>query len=69
MRCVLVGFDGITAAKYSVPRLATIQQDATLLANKSVDDLLMRISYERTAVHEKIPYLYVNGESVAQPRE
>ena len=65
----MVGFDGITAAKYSVPRLATIQQDATLLANKSVDDLLMRISYERTAVHEKIPYLYVNGESVAQPRE
>ena len=65
----VVGFDGITAAKYSVPRLATIQQDATLLANKSVDDLLMRISYERTAVHEKIPYLYVNGESVAQPRE
>lgn len=65
----IVGFDGITAAMYSVPRLATIKQDIVSLANKGVDDLLMRISYERTAVHERIPYLYVNGESVARPRE
>lgn len=65
----IVGFDGITAAMYSVPRLATIKQDVASLANKGVDDLLMRISYERSAVHERIPYLYVNGESVARPCE
>lgn len=65
----MVGFDGVTFSKYSVPRLATIQQDGTALASKGVDNLLMRISYESSAVHERIPYLYVNGESVARPRE
>lgn len=65
----VVGFDGITAARFSVPRLATIQQDVTTLARKGVDDLLMRISYESAAVHEKVPYRFVHGESVARPRE
>lgn len=65
----VVGFDGVTFSKYSIPRLATIQQDTETLARKGVDDLLMRISYESPVVHEKIPYQYVTGESVAQPRE
>lgn len=65
----VVGFDGITASKYSIPRLATIQQDIEMLARKGVDDLLLRVSYECPAVHERIPYRYVSGESVAQPRE
>ena len=65
----VVGFDGVILTKYSVPRLSTIQQDITTLARKGVDDLLMRISYECSAVHERVPYLYVNGESVARPRE
>jgi len=65
----VVGFDGINSARYSIPRLATIRQDAVILPRKSVDDLLMRISYKGPAVHEKIPYEYVNGESVASPRK
>ena len=65
----VVGFDGLLYSKYSVPRLTTIQQDVTTLARKGVDDLLMRISYECSTVHEKIPYRFVNGESVARPRE
>lgn len=64
----VVGFDGIIYTKYSVPRLTTIRQDVTALAEKGVGDLLMRISYEGTPVHEKVPYLFVNGESVARPR-
>ena len=64
----LVGFDGIVATRYTIPRLATIEQDVELLARRGVDDLLMRISYEGPAVHEKIPYRFVNGESIAQPR-
>ena len=64
----LVGFDGVVATRYTIPRLATIEQDVELLARRGVDDLLMRISYEGPAVHEKIPYRFVNGESIAQPR-
>lgn len=64
-----VGFDGIGFTKYSIPRLATIQQDVDTIARKGVNDLLMRISYECPAVHEKIPYRFVHGESVAQPRQ
>ncbi len=65
----LVGFDGIAYAQYCVPRLATIRQDTEALARKSVEDLLMRIIYDRPTVHEKVPYQFVNGESVARPRE
>lgn len=64
----VIGFDGITISKYSVPRLATIQQDIQMLARRGVDDLLMRVSYECPAVHEKVPYQFINGESVARPR-
>lgn len=65
----MVGFDGIVMTQYSVPRLATIRQDTEMLVREGVDDLLRRITYELPAVHEKIPYQYVNGESVARPRE
>lgn len=65
----VVGFDGIAYAKYCVPRLTTVQQDTEALARKSVEDLLMRISYDRPTVHEMVPYQFVNGESVARPRE
>ena len=65
----IIGFDGVPYTKYSVPRLTTIAQDISLLAEKGVDDLLMRISYDRPAVHETIPYRFVNGESVARPRD
>ena len=64
----LVGFDGVVATRYTIPRLATIEQDVELLARRGVDDLLMRISYEGPAVHEKIPYRFVDGESIARPR-
>ncbi len=64
----IVGFDGVIITKYSIPRLATIQQDAATLAQRGVDDLLMRLSYDRPPVHEKIPYLFIQGESIASPR-
>lgn len=65
----VVGFNGVNYGKFSIPRLATIRQDIVLLARKSVDDLLMRISYQRPAAHEKIPYEFVDGESIAPPRK
>lgn len=62
----MIGFDGIEYTRYSVPRLATVRQSASLLARKSVEDLLFRISYSREAVHEMIPYELITGESIAQ---
>ena len=64
----VIGFDGLTYARYSIPRLSTIRQDTALMAKKSVDDLLMRISYGNPAVHEVIPFEYIEGESVAAAR-
>ena len=65
----LIGFNGVDYTRYSLPRLATIRQDAAMLARKSVDDLLLRISFGSPAAHEKIPYEYVDGESAAPPRK
>lgn len=64
----VIGFDGITYSRYSIPRLSTIRQDTALLARKSVDDLLMRISYGGAAVCELTPYEYIEGESVGPLR-
>ncbi|MCH3960837.1 MAG: LacI family transcriptional regulator [Solobacterium sp.] len=61
----IIGYDGIEYTRYSVPRLATIQQDTSGLARKSVEDLLMRINYQnRTANHEMIPFRVLTGESI-----
>ena len=64
----VVGFNGSEYVRYTIPRLSSIRQDIAMLAMKSVDDLLLRISYGGPAVHEKIPYEFVNGESLASPR-
>ena len=65
----VTGVNGVSFVRYLNPRLSTIRQDVAMLAKKSVDDLLLRISYGSPAVHEKIPYEYVDGESVASPRK
>lgn len=64
----MIGFDGIEYTHYCVPRLATVNQDAAALAARSVEDLLMRISYSREAVHEMIPFTIIRGESVKDLR-
>lgn len=60
----IIGFDGIEYSRYSVPRLTTVEQSSSLLASRSVEDLLMRLNYSRPAVHAKIPFRIVEGESV-----
>ena len=61
----LIGYDGIEHIRYTVPRLATIQQNITELASRSVEDLLFRLNYEKTAQYGTIPYRVIAGESVA----
>ena len=65
----IIGYDGIEYTKYYVPRITTIEQNTMQLAQKSVDDLLLRINYPRTAVHEELPFSVIYGENVAEPRK
>lgn len=61
----LIGFDGLDMARYTVPRLATIQQNAKELAKRSVEDLLVRIHYASIpSKNEMIPFNVIAGESV-----
>ncbi|NCB33006.1 MAG: LacI family transcriptional regulator, partial [Erysipelotrichia bacterium] len=41
----VVGYDGIEAGQYCIPRLATIHQDTSEIARRGVEDLLLRINY------------------------
>ncbi|MBR3357213.1 MAG: LacI family DNA-binding transcriptional regulator [Solobacterium sp.] len=61
-----IGFDGIEYADFTVPRLVTIRQDIDSLARHSVEDLLYRISYNRAAVHRRIPFTVSGTDSVAR---
>lgn len=65
----VIGYDGIDGTSFSHPRLSTVRQNVEELASRSVDDLLLRINYERPAVHAYIPFSYVTGESVAPPKQ
>lgn len=60
----IIGFDGIETVNYSIPRISTICQDIGLLAKKGVDDLLLRMEYSRTPVHERLPFQVIDGESI-----
>lgn len=61
----LIGFDGLDMSRYTIPRLATVQQNASELAKRSVEDLLVRIHYNSIpAKNEMIPFNVIAGESV-----
>jgi len=60
----VIGFDGIEITGYMSTRIATVSQDIHTLAEKSVEDLLMRIHYPRKAVHEVVPFTIIEEESV-----
>ena len=65
----IIGFDGIDITRYSNPRLSTIQQNVQEISDKCVEDLLLRVSYPRPASHITVPFSFVEGESIAWPRE
>ena len=62
----VVGFDGISMARYSVPRLTTVRQDTQRLAERGVDVLLHNIERKNCPVHEVVPFQLIAGESVAR---
>ncbi len=61
----VIGYDGLEYTRYSIPRLATVRQDIDELARKSVEDLLIRVNYEKRPVrHEVIAFRVLTGESI-----
>lgn len=60
----VAGYDGIALGRYTVPRLTTIRQNTTVLAERAADILLRCIEENATARHETVPFELVEGESV-----
>lgn len=70
----VVGFDGLPACEFSVPRLTTIRQDTQLFAQHSVEILQQMMQNMQnaqiespTAQHVLLPYTWIAGESIAPP--
>jgi len=64
----VVGFDGLDYSQFMSPRLSTVRQDISGLAAKSVDDMLLRINYQRAASHGTVPFKFIDGESISSPK-
>ena len=60
----VAGYDGIALGRYTVPRLTTIRQNTTVLAERAADILLRCIEENAPAAHEIVPFELVEGESV-----
>ena len=62
----VVGYDGISIGRYTIPRLTTICQDTKRLAEQGVDLLLRNIHRSCRPVHDVVPFRLLDGESVAE---
>lgn len=60
----VAGYDGIELGRYTVPRLTTIRQNTTALAERAADILLHCMEEHAPAAHETVPFELVEGESV-----
>lgn len=61
----VVGCDGISMGRYTIPRLTTICQDTRSLAEQGVELLLEQILHPGQSVHRVVPFQLLEGESAA----
>ena len=59
----VVGFDGVELGEFFIPRLASISQNVTELADRSFRMLLDNIESESTALYEIVPVTLLDRES------
>ena len=62
----VVGFDGLAIGEYTVPRLATVQQDVEALAQRSLELLSRQIEDGTASCYETVPVRLLWRESVAE---
>lgn len=60
----VMGYDGVPMGKFTLPRLTTIQQDTRRMAERGADILIAQLNEPQPAVHEFVPFILVEGESV-----
>lgn len=60
----VMGFDGLSLGSFLVPQLATIGQNASIMATRSVEILLDCIENDAQARHETIPFILLRRESI-----
>ena len=65
----VAGYDGIALGRYTVPRLTTIRQNTTVLAERAADILLRCIEENAPARHETVPFELVEGERITTDPE
>lgn len=66
----VVGFDGVPLSRFLTPCLATVRQDTARIARRGVELLLERMEHDGLPpVHEQVPFLLMEGESVADRRK
>lgn len=62
----VIGFDGLTIGEFTVPRLATVAQDVTALAEQSLTLLDRHIRSGGTASYETVPVTLLQRESAIE---
>lgn len=62
----VIGFDGLNLGAYLNPRLTTIRQDTSRIAQRAVEILLSQLTGRNPAVHETVPFQLIEGESVCK---
>ena len=62
----VLGFDGLAIGEYTVPRLATVLQDADALAQQSMELLRRQIEGEMAASYETVPVQLLWRESATE---
>lgn len=65
----VIGFDGLELAKYYIPKLTTIRQDAELLARRGIKLLLNAIEEQTPVRHETVPFALAVRDSVSRVSE
>jgi LacI family transcriptional regulator len=61
----VIGVDGLSMGRYMIPRLSTVSQSVTTLANRAADLLMQAIETKNAGIHELVTVTLENRESTA----
>lgn len=64
----VMGYDGVSIGRFIVPRLTTIRQDTASMARMGADILLRQMNGSQKPVHDYVPFILMEGESVGPCR-
>ncbi len=65
----VMGFDGLDTGSFLVPQLSTVAQPVSQIARRSVELLIAQIEGKCQGVHETLPVVLMERESVSVPKK